>query len=108
MNQLFTKPIAYEDVIDFVKLICIKKDDHYFFDIGQYKRSKYFNNIAPFLKKIRECYRLSKQKYVDKATTFKGFLTVLRQILRLHHIKYVNETQYIHGGYMINYYFYLE
>lgn len=56
------------------------------------------SNLAPY-------YYDSKQKYIINMFTYKGFITIIRQLCRFTNISYRYEIIYLQSKYEIKYYF---
>jgi hypothetical protein len=108
MSQIFKEIFPCFIFINFIKNISLKEKNKYFFDINLYKKAEFNGNIKLFIDEVKPYYRNSKQFYVERKKTYKNFLTILRQLCKLHNIKYDTHIKYHHNEYTIEYMFFLD
>jgi hypothetical protein len=106
LNQIFRKTFPKEDLIALLDDICIKTEKYYILNNDSYKKGNYTNSIPPFINGCRQYYHVSKQKYVDRKHTYKSFMTIIRQICKLHEIIYTSDIKYDKSKYDIVYHIY--
>lgn len=80
----------------------------YMIDESLYKHIYQVGHINMFRNEIASYYYDSKQGYIVNMNSFKGILTVLRQLSNYLKINYRYKIKYLHSNYSINYYFDLE
>lgn len=107
MSQIFKEIFPYFIFINFIKNISLKEKNYYFFDINLYKKAKFNGNIKQFIDEVKPYYRNPKLFYVERIKTYKNFLTILRQLCKLHNIKYDTHIKYHHNEYTIEYMFFI-
>lgn len=107
MNELFKRQIPYKIIYNLLYDICKQEKIYLVFDLIQFKKLKFYSKLDDILLFLKPYYKESKQKYIEKATKYKGFVTILRQLCKLHNIKYNNKIVYDHSNYTIIYYFYI-
>ena len=70
-------------------------------------KNKFHNNIKCIINDLSEYYLPSKQKYIENGETYKGFITIIRQLCKLWDIEYTSKIKYNKNDYNIEYYFYI-
>mgnify|MGYP000731217530 CR=1 FL=1 len=108
MSQIFRNIYPKNKLITYIKKISVFKNKYYLFTINLFKKLKYNNGIKPFIEDIKPYYKPSKQFYVERNMNFKHFITVIRQLCKIHNVKYENRIKYLHNRYDIDYYFYID
>lgn len=108
MKQLFTHEIKYKDIVDLLKNITIQEHNYYILTFDKYKQLKYSKKIHKMHNDLITLYKPSKQFYVKNMNTYKGFLTVIRQLCKSVDIHYKIEIQYDRSSYTIYYKFVLD
>lgn len=102
-NQTF-KTIPPKNILyEFLDNVAFLENNYYIFSKTNYKAALIKNVIPPFILNIRKYYYKSKQKYIDNATTYKGFVTILRQICKSNKIPIHSSIKYYKSDYVINY-----
>lgn len=99
--QIIKHPIPKEILFELLDRICFKNDTYYVFNYESYKRGIYTTLIPDFLAFIRSNYFLSKRSFVDRATEYPSFVTVLRQICRHLQLDIQREVKYDRSVYDI-------
>ena len=109
MSQIFKKKIEDKKiVVDFLKTYCInEKNNEYIFSPISYKKAEYNKNIDSFIDFLKKYYHKSKQFYLNRTTTYKNFLTILRQVCNHLCISYTSKILYNKSKYNIIYIIYL-
>lgn len=107
MSQLFKNIYPKHKFLTYIQKISIKKKNYYLFTSNLFKKLKYNDGIREFLKDIKPYYKKSKQFYVDRKMSLKHFITIIRQLCKIHNIKYENKIRYLHNKYEIDYYIYI-
>lgn len=110
-SQIF-KSIFNDDtfIIKFIKthFYYDNMNKSYVSDVYIFRKCIINNDIVLLYNYIEHYYHDSKKNYPENIYTYRGFNTVLRQILKHFDIKYKYEINYIHSSYMIKYYIFLE
>ena len=83
-SQLFKDPVPKEYLIHLLDKICEPSETFYHIDIHAYKRMKFHDYHTEFLRGLVPYYHWSKQFYVKREFTYVSFVTILRQLSRLH------------------------
>lgn len=96
--------VPIDILFDFLKNICVEKDNCFIFTSESYKRAIFKNILIEFIDNVKEYYHVSKQHYVNRKMSFNNITTILRQICRDNSIKYNSKLQYIKSTYNIVYY----
>ena len=96
MSQIFKKKIEDNKiVVDFLKTYCQnEKKNEYIFSPISYKKAEYNKNIDSFIYFLKKYYHKSKQFYLNRTTTYKNFLTILRQVCNHLCISYTSKILY--------------
>ena len=68
-----------------------------------FKKAKLNNKIQPFVDLIKPHYYNSKLFYVERKMTYKNFVTIIRQICKLHEIGFISAIKYSKSKYEIKY-----
>lgn len=105
-SQLFKTKIPTEFIIDLFNKITIKIDKHYIIDVNSFKKGMFNNNIPEFINQCIPYYHASKQKYLKKNTTYKSFITIIRQICKYNNITHTSHIKYDKSSYDIVYHIY--
>lgn len=104
--QIFKKNVPHELLFKLLDNICVKTDKYYIFNKNAYKKGIFKDDIALFVDQIKPYYHASKQKYLDRKSTYNSFTTVLRQICNFNQITYTSQIKYDKSDYDIVYYIY--
>lgn len=102
-NQTFKEIPPKKILYDFLDSTAFLENNYYVFSKTNYKAAVLKNIISPFMQNITKYYYKSKLFYIDKATTYKGFITVLRQICKSNQIPIHSFIKYYRSEYVINY-----
>lgn len=102
-HQIFRYNVPYKLVYAFIILNCDIENGIYTHNRNTFKRSKVNGSLKYLCSIIKPCYHISKQKYVDKTNTFKGFTTVLRQLCKLHSISYTHYEKFFRSNHDVHY-----
>ncbi len=105
-NQIFKMIVPKELIINLLDAICLKNEKHYILNNDSYKKGMYNGLVQLFINDCRQYYHISKQKYLDKKSTYKSFMTIIRQICKSINITYTSEIKYDKSDYDIVYYIY--
>jgi hypothetical protein len=103
-SQLFKSPFPKVILYDFLDKIALKTDKYYLINTISYKKALFKELINPFIEQCRPYYHNSKQKYLNKVTTYKSFITIIRQICNYQMITYTSQIKYDKSEYDILYY----
>ncbi len=107
MSQIFQKSIPKKILIDLLTSFCDKKDNYFIFSNTVFKKIKYEpKNLEDFYNLIKPYYFKSKLFYLERDTTYKNFITILRQICKYHAIAYTSKIIYSKSTYEIKYFIY--
>lgn len=108
ISQIFKTRVEKEVLFEFLEKISNKVNDtKYIFDNTSYKKAVFLEILLPFLDKIKPCYHVSKQIYINKKLSFKMLSTIIRQICRLNGIYYKQQIKYSKSTYEIIYHIYI-
>ena len=105
-SQIFKSIPPVELLIQLLEQICEKTDQYYFLTKDAFKKGNLFDLIDPFIQSCQPYYHTSKLIYLDKYTTSKSynhFVTIIRQLCKIHHISYTSKIKYIQSNYLIEY-----
>ena len=105
-SQIFKSIPPIEILIHLLEKICEKKVDYFLLTNDAFKKGIMFHFIEPFIHACQEYYYTSKLIYLDKYTTTKSynhFVTIIRQMCKIHNIKYTSKIKYIQSNYLIEY-----
>lgn len=106
MRQIFKEVFPLEQFIDFLKLFCTFENKYYKITKITFKKYKFEKEIEPFLKKLKSYYFQSKQFYLTRELNYKNFVTIIRQISKLHHLPFTSKIKYCKSSYDIIYFIY--
>lgn len=102
-NQTFKDIPPKNIVYEFLDNTAFLENNYYVFSKTNYKAAIIKNLITPFIQNISKYYYNSKKFYIDNATTYKGFITVLRQVCKSNQIPIHSFIKYYKSEYVINY-----
>ena len=68
-----------------------------------FKKAKLNNKIQPFIDLVKPHYYKSKLFYIERKMLYKNFVTIIRQICKLHEIGFVSTIKYSKSKYEIKY-----
>jgi len=108
MRQIFKEIFPLSDFIDFLKLYCLFEKKNYKISNITFKKYKFENKIADFYKKLKPYYFKSKHFYLDRDINYRNFITIIRQISKLHHLPFTSKIKYSKSSYDIVYHIYPE
>ena len=108
MRQIFKETFPLEELIQFLKLYCTFNKDCYILTKVTFKKYKFEDKITEFYKKLKPYYFQSKQFYLDRDINYRNFITVIRQISKLHHLPFTSKIKYSKSSYDIVYFIYPE
>lgn len=107
-HQLFKTQVPLAALWTLLDALCVRTDAYYVLDATAYRKGMHVDMIPAFVQSIRPHYHLSKQKYLDRATTaYVAFMTVVRQICKSYQVAYDSQIHYNHAGYSIVYRIYV-
>jgi hypothetical protein len=84
-----------EILINMLEDICEKDINNYVIKPEYYKSGIYSNNIKEFMGELKKYYHKSKQKYLDNATSYNKFMTIVRQLCNYYEIEYIIDVKYV-------------
>jgi hypothetical protein len=102
-SQIFKStpdPGIFKDLLD---NICDIENEKYIINNASFKKGVMFNHISDFCEKTEDCYYKSKKFYIQRKMTYKYFITIARQICKIHELNYTTETKYNKSTYEIVY-----
>jgi hypothetical protein len=102
-NQIIKNKIDF--FIEFLKSVGTKENNHITINANHYKQAVYNNKIEPFILQLEPHYYESKKKYLQKANTYNGFITILRQVSNKNEIVYTSKIKYTNSVHYLEYYF---
>jgi hypothetical protein len=102
-SQIFKKIPSKKLLYDFLENVALLENNYYILSKSGYKSAGMKNLTEPFLKELRQYYYKSKLIYIDKSCTYKGFITVLRQVCKINQIPIHSFLKYSKSEYFINY-----
>lgn len=114
IKQIFKKIPDYDYITKVFLTTCdiIKNNDkHQIFFINDelFKKYLFFDNELKIFDLLKDCYYISKIKYLSNRFTYKGFITILRHLSNCTtNISYTKTTKYRFNTYYIEYKFILE
>ena len=104
MKTIFIEAPPIDILYSLLKCYCIINNNRYIFDNIVYKKLLFHNKIEEFYTRIKEYYNKNKRFYLETATSYNSLLTVIRQILKYHEIKFYKKIKYYNSSYNIIYY----
>lgn len=106
-SQLFQNIPEKKYVIDVIRHITKydKMMRKHILDIYEFKKQYMFGYIQEFKDYITPFYYNAKTHYPLNMNTYRGFVTVLRQLCKLLDIQYTYKIKYIYSKYNIIYFF---
>ena len=107
-HRLFKTEVPKDPIIQFIKDNFILENNVYFLDHMIFRKLMFEGIITSFIESIQTLYHKSKQHYVTDVTTYKMFLTVLRQLLNYHNITFTKDIKYANNTYNIIYFIHIE
>ena len=106
-SQIFKSIPPLEMMIDLLNQICDKIDNSYYLLTNDaFKKGILFHWIDPFIHSCQLYYHSSKLIYLEKylkTKNYNHFITIIRQICKIHHIIYTSKIKYIKSNYLIEY-----
>lgn len=104
--SIFVEPVPIQWIYDLLEPVCAmtKEKDAFIFDLVAYKKIIYFNKHLLFLERVKPCYHVKHQHYVDREMSYKAFATILRQICKHNHVTFTSQQKFQHSDYTIEYY----
>jgi len=102
MSQRFKYVVPISMLTDLLDKIC-EPGQEYVIDNNAYKRMKFHRYHTPFLEALVPYYHWSKRFYVERECTYTSFMTIVRQICRIHEREIRSMIQYGDSSYAIAY-----
>jgi hypothetical protein len=102
-SQIFKNPVPLSVFTDFLDKNGQKQANKYIFSKTSFKKAQLEETVQPFLDSIKACYFPSKQFYVTRDATYKGLVTIIRQICKYHHVPFSSQIKYSQSKYEIIY-----
>ena len=107
VSQLFKVDVENKLLWDLLDSICVKNNEYYKINKEGFKRGCLFSKkINDFYIAIKDNYHESKKHYLDNASTYKQFCTIIRQICKNNNILFRSKIKYMKSTYEIEYYIY--
>ena len=104
MTKIFNSNIPIDILYNFLNLYCNRLDNYIIFDSISYKKLLYYNQIEIFYNNIKQYYNKDKIFYIERDISYTNLLTIIRQILNYHKVKYYRKIKYNNSKYDIVYY----
>jgi hypothetical protein len=102
-SQIFKSKPEISLFKELLNNICDKNDSVYILNNASFKKGIMFETIQKFCEEIGDCYYDSKKFYIERKMTYKYFITVVRQVCKIHDLTYQTETKYNKSTYEIFY-----
>ena len=102
-SQIFKTPIPLSFFSNFLETNGEKYLNKCIFSKTSFKKAQLSKSIQSFLDSIKKYYYPSKQFYVTRDITYKGIVTIIRQICKYHHIPFTSQIKYNKSKYEIIY-----
>ena len=102
-TQLFKTPVPLELLWDFLKENFEQCDNYFLINKYLYNKCDCNQQLTNFITVLKTHYYGSKNKYIERAMTYKYFLTIIRQICNAHNILYSSKLLYNKSVYEIEY-----
>ena len=102
-SQIFKTPIPLSFFSNFLETNGEKYSNKCIFSKISFKKAQLSKSIQSFLDSIKKYYYPSKQFYVTRDITYKGIVTIIRQICKYHHIPFTSQIKYSKSKYEIIY-----
>jgi hypothetical protein len=107
-THIFKSEMESNILFDFLKPICTTSNNHYIVSYESMKIAKYDGHYDKFIQEITPYYHISKRKYLEPPTSYKRFLTIIRQICNFNNIPYKSVIKYAHSTSCVEYYIYFK
>lgn len=105
-KQLFKTIINPTELTQLLDKICSKSENYYVMNNAAYKRGIFTGDIVKFIEFCIPHYHVSKRHYLERKTSYKNFVTIIRQICNSNNIAYIPKIVYDKSTYEILYYIY--
>ena len=102
-SQIFKNPIPLSIFTGFLETNGEKQSKRCVFSKTSFKKAQLGKTIQPFLDNIKSFYFPSKQFYITRDMSYKGIITIIRQICKYHHIPFTSHIKYSKSKYEIIY-----
>ena len=108
-SQVFKTIIEKDIITNFIKKISLNKGGHLELNKYSFKKIQLLNpnTINDFYNTIINHYYDAKKKYITCQLTYTSFLTVIRQLCKMHNIHFISKIIYNKSSYEIVYYIYI-
>jgi len=96
LHQLFIRKISRSEIFDFISncsVDLIRDDKYYVINETSFKKSVLDGTLQKFCVLICPCYIKSKRGYIENVNTYPHFLTIIRQVCRMHDISINKKRQ---------------
>lgn len=107
-HRLFKSEVPKDIIINYIKNNFVLENGSYMIDNMLFRKLHFEQKLGPVVSYLKEFYHLSKQKYINNISTYKQFVTVLRQVLSFHEIPYSKKIKYANNTYNIFYFIHIE
>tara|TARA_B110000008_G_C16965472_1_gene561812 strand:- start:2890 stop:3225 length:336 start_codon:yes stop_codon:yes gene_type:complete len=108
MRQIFKNVFPLKEFVEFLKLFCLFEKKCYKITKTTFKKYRFENKVVPFFEKLKPYYFDSKIFYLTRDLNYRNFVTVIRQISKLHHLPFTSKIKYSKSSYNIIYFIYPE
>lgn len=102
-KQIFKSIVPKEILITLLDKICEKQGADYIINVNSYKRMKFHELHPGFLESIIDHYHWSKRFYIERDFTYQSFMTIIRQLCRIHSLPIESNIRYGDSTYAIEY-----
>jgi len=88
MSQVFKETPPYSCLQNMIELFGFKQGKEYMIDYVTYKKILFHKIQNDWLEEIIPYYHFSKQFYATREFTFNSFITIIRQLCKIHKRNY--------------------
>lgn len=103
MGQNFKTTVPIEVLWNFLRTNFDETDTYFHVTAYLFHKTEYNENLLAFISSLKPYYHKNKQKYIERQINYKSFLTIIRQLCNIHHIKYSTKLTYNKSMYEIEY-----
>ena len=94
LYQLYKQVIPRNVIVEYLTHIsndCIKNDKYMVVNANSFRKTMCDGSFKKFCATILKYYAICKQTYINRTHTYSSFLTVIRQVCRLHNMDIRNK-----------------
>lgn len=103
VSDKFKYLFPLELLVYYLELNCDVRENTFVFNKEAYKRASLNHSMTFFLDVILDYYHVSKKNYALNCVNYNKFLTILRQVCKLHSIQFDKHTTYFRSSHVISY-----